>query len=147
MKHLLMTAAVAAALAVPGLSAAQDLPPAVSALGLTDVQVHGKRHADYGRKIHGTLPGGTRVEIELDRNGEIEEVEARGRGLFPIAEIRSLIPEAVQSNSSFPADARVEKIEFEHNGRIEIDGRLANGREFDAEFTADGQLIEFDVDD
>jgi len=40
----------------------------------------------------------------------------------------------------------LEKIEF-GDGRIGIEGRLANGRELDAEFAADGSLLDFDTDD
>lgn len=145
MKRALLTAAVAA-LAFPSLLAAQDLPESVTALGLTDIQFREKPRSEYGRDVHGTLPGGARVEIELDRDDRIEEIEAKGTGLFPVSEIRSLIPAAVLSNSSFPADATLEKIEFERNGRIEIEGRLASGREFEAEFAGDGTLIELDVD-
>jgi len=147
MRKFLIPLTLAASLAVPGVPAAQDLPANVLGIGLTDIQIHEKKQAHYGRTVLGTLPGGTRVEIDLDRHGGIEEVETRGRGLFPIAEIRSLIPDAVATHGSFPADASLEKIEFEHDGRIEMEGRLANGRKFDAEFTASGELIEFDTDD
>lgn len=111
----------------PGLLAAQDLPAAVTALGLTDIEIREKPRAEYGRNVHGTLPGGTRVEVELDRNGEIEEIEARGRGRFPAETVRSLIPAAVLANSSWPADATLEKVEFERGGRIEIEGHLDDG--------------------
>ena len=38
-------------------------------------------------------------------------------------------------------------IEFEDDGRIEIEGRLSDGREFEAEFAADGRVLDFDTDD
>jgi hypothetical protein len=147
MKRILMAAALAATFACPGLLAAQTLPRSISGLGLTDVQIRQKPHIEYGSDVYGTLPGGARVKIELRRNGTIEEIEARGRGLFSVDQIRSLIPAAVLRNSSWPAAATLSKIEFERGGRIEIEGRLADGRKFDAEFAADGRLIDFDTDD
>lgn len=147
MKRLLLSTIVTAGLAITGLAAAQTLPEPVAGLGLTDVEFRQKPRVEYGSYIHGTLPGGARIEIELDRDGAIEEIEARGRGLFPVAEIRSLIPAPVLENVSWPADALLEKIEFERDGRVEIEGRLPDGREFDAEFAADGRLIDFDIDD
>lgn len=146
MKRLLLSIFVAAGIAVPGLAAAQTLPEPVATLGLSDVEFRQKPRVEYGSYVYGTLPGGARIEIELDRDGAIEEIEARGRGLFPVAEIRSLIPAPVLENASWPADAMLEKIEFERNGRLEIEGLLADGREFEAEFAADGRLIDFDID-
>ncbi|KRE00345.1 hypothetical protein ASE63_09780 [Bosea sp. Root381] len=147
MKHVFAVTVLAAAFAYPGMLAAQELPPSISGLGLTDVQIRQKPHVEYGSNVYGTLPGGARIKIELERNGTIEEIEARGRGLFPIDQIRSLVPAPVLKSPSWPADAMLEKIEFERGGRIEIEGRLADGREFDAEFEADGRVIDFDTDD
>lgn len=138
---------IAACLASPGMAVAQGLPQNVTGLGLTDVQIREKPRAEYGRKVHGTLPGGARVEIDLDRNDVIKDIESRGDGFFPVAAVKSLIPAAVAGNASWPADARLEKIEFESAGRFEIEGRLPDGRKFDAEFAADGHLIDFDTDD
>ena len=131
-------------LVLPGMALAQAQDPG-ALLGLTDVQP-GKKPAEYGSDLRGTLPGGAAVKVELDRDGRIEEVEARGAN-FPIAAVDALVPEAVRAHAQWPKDATLEKIEFERDGRIEIDGNLADGREFDAEFSAAGQLIEFDTDD
>lgn len=139
--------AVAACLVTLGSAAAQDLPQSVTDLGVTDIQIHEKPRAEYGRNVLGTLPDGSQVEIDLDRNGVIKEIEARGNGLFPVTAIKSLIPASVAENKSWPADAKLEKIEFESAGRIEIEGRLSDGREFDAEFAVDGLMTDFDTDD
>lgn len=147
MKRIFVAIVLAVTCAFPGMLAAQDLPQSVLGLGLTEVQIRQKPHIEYGRYVYGTLPGGARVKIELEQNGDIEEIEARGRGLFSIDQIRSLVPAPVLGNSSWPAGATLEKIEFERGGRIEIEGRLADGRKFDAEFAADGRLIDFDTDD
>ncbi|MDQ8731076.1 hypothetical protein [Bradyrhizobium sp. LHD-71] len=146
MKYAYPIVVVAACLASLGIAVAQDLPQAVTDLRLTDIQIREKPRAEYGRNVHGTLPGGSRVEIDLDRNGVIKEIESRGDRLFPVATIKSLIPAPVTKNASWPADARLEKIEFESAGRIEIEGRLSDGRKFDAEFAADGLMIDFDTD-
>src|SRR5690606_4763364 len=119
-----------------GVAGAQDLPQSVTGLGLTDIQVRERPRAE-SRHVRGTLPSGTRVEVDLDRNGKIEEIEARGDGLFPISEIVSIVPQAVLDSPTWPADAQLEQIEFKRGGRIEIEGRLADGQEFEAEFSAD----------
>jgi hypothetical protein len=147
MKRVLLMTVLAAALAYTGTLAAQELPQPVTGLGLTDIQIREKPRAEYGRNVYGTLPGGARVKIDLDGKGIIEDIEARGRELFPIAAIRSLVPAEVLKNTSWPADATLEKIEFKRDGRVEIEGRLADGRKFDAEFSADGRLTDFDTDD
>lgn len=147
MKRTFSILAIAACLAIPGVAAAQTLPQAVTDLGLTDIQIREKPQAQYGRRVAGILPSGSRVEVDLNGKDLIEDIESRGNDFFPIAEIRSLVPVAVFQNKSWPADARLEKIEFEIDGRIEIEGRLADGREFDAEFAADGRMLDFDTDD
>lgn len=147
MRYIFPIVVIAACLATPGIAVAQDLPQAVIDLDLTDIQIREKPHAEYGRRVRGTLPSGSRVEVDLDGDEMIEDIEARGNDLFPVEDIHSLIPTPITGNESWPADARLEKIEFESNGRLEIEGRLADGHEFDAEFAADGRLLDFDIDD
>lgn len=147
MRHALSIGIFATCLAIPGITLAQQLPQAVADLGLEDVQIREKQRAEYGSRVRGTLPSGARIEIDLDRDGRIEDIEARGNDLFPVAEIQSLIATAITENSMWPADAQLEEIEFERDGVVDIEGRLANGREFDASFAADGRLLDFDTDD
>lgn len=147
MKHILQSVVIVSGLAIPGFGFAQDLPQAVIDLDLTDIEIHEKPHAEYGRRIRGTLSGGSLIEVDLTGDDMIEDIEARGNDLFPLESIGGLVPAAVAEHESWPADAGLEKIEFESDGRIEIEGRLADGRMFDAEYAADGQLIEFDIDD
>lgn len=146
MKFTFSQLAIVVCLATSGTAVAQDLPQTVTDLGLTDIQIREKPNAKYGRRVGGTLPSGFRVEVDLNGKNEIEDIEARGNELFPVADVRSLIPAPVAKNTSWPNDARLEKIEFEEDGRIEIEGRLSDGREFDAEFAADGRLLDFDAD-
>lgn len=147
MKRTFPAIIVAACLAIPGIAVAQDLPQHVIDLGLTDIEIREKPQAEYGRRVRGVLPDGSQIEVDLDGDDVIEDIEARGNDLFPVAEIHGLIPAPVIENQSWPADARLEKIEFESGGRIEIEGRLADGREFEAEFAADGSMLDFDIDD
>ncbi|WP_295808767.1 hypothetical protein [uncultured Nitratireductor sp.] len=147
MKRVIPGVALSVGLLLSGYAAGQDLPQAVVDLELSDIQIREKPRAEYGRRVRGSLPNGVRVEVDLDGDGIIEDVEARGNGLFPIGEIQSLVPSAISDNASWPTDAQLEKIEFERGGGIEIEGVLADGREFDAEFAADGRMLEFDIDD
>jgi len=147
MKNTLPMLAVAVSLALPGVAAAQDLPRSVTDLGLTDIQIRAKPNPEYGRRVRGNLASGSLVEVDLNGNDVIEDIEARGNDYFPITDIQALIPVPVSGSPQWPADAVLEKIEFESDGRIEIEGRLADGREFDAEFAADGSLLDFDTED
>lgn len=147
MKHILHSVVIMSCLVIPGFGLAQDLPQAVVDLGLTDMEIREKPHAEYGRRIRGALPGGSLIEIDLTGDDVIEDIEARGNDLFPLASIGGLVPTEVAEHETWPADAALEKIEFENDGRIEIEGRLADGRMFDAEYAADGSVIEFDIDD
>src|SRR5690606_10906664 len=115
MKASLLAVALAASITFPAVVAAQDLPQSVTRLGLTDVQIRERPRAEYGRHVRGTLPSGTRVEIDLDRNDAIQEIEARGGELFPIKDIASIVPQPVLDSPTWPADARLESIEFERD--------------------------------
>lgn len=88
----------------------------------------------------------TEVKVELDADGRVEEVEARG-ALYPIAAIEVLGPGAVLAIAQWPKDELFDKVEFERDGRIELDGRLADSQASDAEFGADDRHFEFDIDD
>jgi hypothetical protein len=147
MNRILSILAIAGSLAATDMASAQDLPQSVNDLRLTDIEIREKPVAKYGRRVLGTLPGGARIEIELDGKNAIEDIEARGSGLFPISEIRDLVPAPVRDSPGWPADAQLEKIEFESDGRVEIEGRLVDGREFEAEFSAEGLLLDFDTDE
>ena len=147
MRHTFSSGIFASCLAASGMSIAQELPQADADLGLEDVQIREKQRAEYGSRVRGTLPSGARIEIDLDQDGMIEDIEARGNDLFPVADIQSLIATTITENSMWPADAQLEEIEFERDGIVDIEGRLANGNEFDASFAADGRLLDFDTDD
>lgn len=104
MRRTFLTVAIATCFVSLGGAVAQDLPQTVIDLGLTNIETRMKPRAEYGRNVHGTLPGGSRVEIGLDRNNVIKEIEARGDGLFPISSVQSLAPVSVTKNPSWLAD-------------------------------------------
>lgn len=149
MRYLLPAVAIIS-IAMPNLLATQesptagvsaDVPAVVNQLGLMDIEVHDRKHRH--RNIEGRLPDGTRVEIDLERSGNVEEVEARGRTGFAASAVESIVPAAVREHQSYPADARFHKLELHDGRRVEIEGYRPDGSEFKAEFTADGRLIEF----
>lgn len=149
MRHYLTTAACIATLAafilVPGRGDAQQAPasaaPAVvEQLGLTDIE----RRGDH---ILGRLPDGTRVEVEIDRRGNIEEIEAERGSAFPARAVEALVPAIVRNHPSYPGDASFRKVEFDDDDRIEIYGQWADGRRFEAEFATGGRLIELKIRD
>ncbi len=147
----LLAGVLAAAFVLPSALAAQNAPAdpvaaATELLRLTDVETHGERDGRV-RDIRASLPGGARVDIEFDRSGAVEEVEARGPDRFPIAEVEPLVPAAVRSNANFPTGAVLDKIEINDDGSIELEGFLADGRPFEAEFTAAGEMIGLEIDD
>lgn len=146
MKRLLLATALGGALLMPAIATAQvTLPASVQSLGLSDVEVRPKPREHYGRDILGTLPNGTRVEIELDRNDVVEEVEAVGRDGFPASAVEGLIPEAVRANPAYPGTATFHKLEIDTH-EIEIEGVQADGRPFEAKFRPNGDLLKLEND-
>ncbi|WP_339952211.1 hypothetical protein [uncultured Albimonas sp.] len=137
------TALLAAPLAVLASGGAAADAAIVERLGLTEARFEeDRRNPD----LHGTLPGGVRVEIEFHRDGSLDEIEATGQQPFPAAAIAPALPAAVRSAPDWPADARLWSVEFDADG-VEIEGIDAAGRSFEAEFAPDGRLIDMDVDD
>lgn len=114
----------------------------IGMMGLTDVSVKDKQ-MQHGRELRGRLADGTRIEAEFRSNGELEEIESKD-GSFPISLIGPLLPDAVKANPSFPHGATLRKLEFD--GKIELEGRTADGRRFEAGFSQDGSLLDFDTD-
>ncbi|WP_186424483.1 hypothetical protein [Pannonibacter sp. I15F10I1] len=114
----------------------------IGMMGLTDVSVKDKQ-MQHGRELRGRLADGTWIEAEFRSNGELEEIESKNGG-FPIASVSALLPDAVKANPSFPHGATLRKLEF--GSKIEMEGRTAEGRKFEAEFSSDGTLLEFDLD-
>ncbi|QEW23563.1 hypothetical protein LA6_005800 (plasmid) [Marinibacterium anthonyi] len=140
MKHILTLLLMTAGL--PAL--AKDIPPAISdlisQLDLEAARWHpGDDRADLEGRLHGTW-----VEIDLHRNGTLEEIQAEHDGLIPASAIAVLVPTALRSSPDYPADAFFEKIEFDRDA-FEIRGRTAGGRWFEAKFDGSGHLTKWDI--
>jgi len=151
MRRYLLPAVFAISLIAPQAALAQEapaghrpegMPAVVQQLSLSEASIHPKRRKRSGQEVHGKLPDGTWVEIDLDRNGNVEEVEADGKTGFAANTVEPLAPAAVRNNTSYPADAFFQKLEFNRGNRIEIEGYRRDGTKFEAEFTADGRLLE-----
>ncbi|MAA97242.1 hypothetical protein [Stappia sp.] len=146
MRHLPLALLATLTLVQPAFAQNADTESVIRTLGLSDTSIHPKRERHHGTTIDGRLPGGTRVEVELEGDGSVEEIEARDRQGFSPSAVVSLIPAAVRDNASYPADAMFHKVELDDRDHIEIEGRSADGRLFEAEFARDGRLIEMDYD-
>lgn len=140
MKYLLPVVAL-----VIGLPAvAQDLPSSVSSLSLADMQVEAKRK---GTEITGTLPSGTRIEIELHADGTLKEIETKGQGFFTLTELGDLIPAGLGRLKSIPAYAQLTSLEVERDGSYDLEGYDDQGRDFDAEISPTGDELKYELDD
>lgn len=136
----------AIALILPVAAQAQEMPAHVSdivgKLALTDVQWHpGAHRADAEGRL-----GSAWVELDFDRSGALDEIEAEHGGLFPASAIAAVVPQPLLDNVQYPADAEFSKIEFNRD-KIEIDGRTAAGVWFEAEFSPRGEMLKWDRED
>lgn len=138
---------IATLAALPLAAVAQETPPVIGQLVLTDTEVQTKANPAHGQVIIGTLPDGTRVEVELEGDGTLDEIDAVGRGLFSASLIAAALPQAILGSADWPADALLESADFDRSGAVEIEGVGADGRAFEAEFAADGRLVEMEQDD
>lgn len=127
-----------AAAAMPGAAAA-----VIGKLGLT-----GARYAPdpKGPDLYGALPGGVAVAIDFHPDDSLEEIESEGPTGFPAAEIAPALPAALLASPDWPKDALLWSVEFKDR-RIEVEGEDPEGREFKAEFTAGGRLLEMKLED
>ena len=144
---------LAIALGLPGIASAQsDVDPVYtnkaeelrSSLSLTDVVLRVK--GDHGAALEGVLPDGSAIEIELSKDGRVEEIDSRSAEGFTPNSVSSLIPAAIFSEPRFPKEMRLDKIDYD-DGIMEIDGRDSLGKEFEAEFTYEGKLLDIDIDE
>ncbi|WBU63760.1 hypothetical protein [Paracoccus aerodenitrificans] len=119
------------------------LDSTAQALSLTDVQ---KRSEDrHVPDLQGRLPGGAMIEVDFNRDGSVEEIEARNSGLAPVSEVSAVLPEALLNADRFPADGRFEKIELDKDG-FEFEGQDASGNWVEAEYGPDGQLRDWETE-
>lgn len=140
-------AAIALAAAIGGAALAQDatpaaspeLPEALSALNLTNIEVEtGKRG---GTKVEGDLPGGGEIEAMIDPDGNLMMVRSDEAAL-PQSLIDALLPENLRSNEILPQFAVIEAVGG-REGNFMIGGRDSDGEEIRAGFDEDGRLMRF----
>lgn len=123
--------------------AAEDHPPLVEELGLTGAETVSVG-AD-GRHVTGALPGGQRVELDFNAEGALEDIEAEGDEGFPAEAVAAAVPEAIRANPDYPADALFDELDLDDGG-LELEGTRGDGQRFEAEFAADGQLLEMKME-
>lgn len=139
-------AIVALGCALGGAALAQDaaqMPAWLQGLDLQNLQTEAKRHG--GQEIEGRLPGGGKIEVKLDRDGNPVEIEADDVPL-PQQVIDAVLPDAVRGHEAMGLFARIQDIKTER-GRIEIEGYQQNGDDLELEFDAEGRLVAIDADD
>ena len=114
---------------------------AAETLGLTDTTVQPEAR---GPDLIGTLPGGAQVELDFHQGGSVEEIEAAENSYAPIAEVTDLLPDVLKDAERFPADGEFESIDLDNDG-FDIEGRDADGTRFEAEYDAEGALLEWEA--
>lgn len=118
--------------------AATDLPAALQALKLTDIEI---KDGPRGRKVEGDLPGGGEIEAFVDREGRIVMVDADDAGV-PQSLIEALLPQAVRDSAILQQFSVIEKVGG-RDGRFMVGGEDAGGEDLRAGFDQDGQLLRF----
>ncbi|WP_141150621.1 hypothetical protein [Martelella alba] len=143
-KNSVIAAAVFAFLpltfAASGASAMDDgVASAIQSLGLTDISQQYRNV--QGVAFRGILPDGTPVRVNLDRNGDITEVEARDKLGFEARQVEAIVPEAVQANPAYPAQAKIWKLELHDGELVAIKGYIPGTSAVDAEFGPNGDAV------
>ncbi|MHC9237820.1 hypothetical protein ACX9MO_19530 [Pseudooceanicola sp. 502str34] len=128
---------------------ATDHEPLVEAaaakLGLTEIRIFPK--GPHMPDLHGRLPDGIEVEVDVRRDGSIEEIETEERAGFTLGSVESLLHPDMLTGAPWGPEARFYKIEFDDDGEIEIEGIDGKSRRFEAEYGRGGRLREFKYDD
>ncbi|WP_157018887.1 hypothetical protein [Mesorhizobium xinjiangense] len=122
-----------------------ELPAALRGLGL---EIVGSRDWPYGKREFLTrLADGTRIEIEVDRDGHVREIEAEGRrAVMPTTFLERVMPDSIARHPQLQNLSGLRKIEISDDGEVEIEGFSASGGEIEAEFDRLGRLVDFDLD-
>ncbi|MCA0920915.1 hypothetical protein [Pseudooceanicola nanhaiensis] len=121
------------------------LEAAAAKLKLTEVRIFEK--GSHMPDLHGRLPDGSEVEVDVRRDGSIEEIETESRGGFSPDSIAVLLHPDMLTGAPWGPDARFYKVEFDEDGEIEIEGIDGKSRRFEADYGRGGRLSEFKYDD
>lgn len=128
-----------AALAQDTAPASTDLPAALKALNLSDIEIDsGKRG---GRKIEADLPGGGEIDAFVDPEGALRMVRTEDAAV-PQALIDELLPQAVRGNDILSQFAVIEAVGG-RDGHFMVVGTDADGEKLRAAFDADGRMVRF----
>lgn len=133
-------------LAAPALAqdaAAPDLPAALNALNLQNVEIDQTRRG--GRKVEGDLPDGGEIDAFIDSQNNVMMVEADDVAM-PQSLVEALLPQAVRDNDIMSQFAIIDRIGG-RDGRFMVGGENADGQELRAGFDADGRLLRFGGED
>lgn len=115
--------------------------PVLSLFGsITDI----KQRPDHV-EIEGRQPTGAEIEARFDLQNALIGVEV-DEGAIPAELVAALLPQAVRDNEVIGQFGRIDEIE-NRNGRIEVEGRAADGERMRADFDADGRVLRFGRDD
>lgn len=154
MKRIFVAALLAASLGMAGAATAQTSADGHKAsahhvaeqIGVRNLTIKDFVIRDFGYIATGELADGTVIGLIFDGKDRLSEVKARGLGkTFPAGVVRSLVPQAVLANPSWPADGQLTSVRFEPTDQIKVQGRLADGRDVHAVFTSGGDIITFDA--
>lgn len=115
--------------------------PAMALFGsITDI----KQRPDHV-EIEGRQSTGAKIEARFDRQNALVGIEV-DEGAIPAELVAALLPQAVRDAEVIGQFARIVEIE-NRNGRIEVEGRDANGERMRADFDADGRVLRFGRDE
>lgn len=154
LKSSVAAVALAAVMAVPMVSLAQDaapeapaaaqtaapvaLPSALSVDGLSDVtQTRGK----YGVRVQGKLPDGQDFTAGLDAQGALRMI--RTEGVLPQAMLDAALPDTVRQAPMLAQVAQVKGLMLSDQRGSMVMGQDSDGQPVMAAFSAQGELMRF----
>lgn len=130
------------AAAAETLPASAELPEALTALGLQNIEIETKRAGL--REIEGRTADGVKIEAMIGINGEVLAIEADD-GVLPASLVEQLLPQALRDHQAMALFATIDEIK---RGRdhIEVKGEQQNGEDVEARFDSQNALIGIEVD-
>lgn len=118
---------------------ASDLPEALSALDLQDLEIDQTRRG--GRRVEGELPGGGEIMAMIDAENALMMVKAEDAAL-PQSVIDALLPQSARDNEIIAQFSVIDAVGG-REGRVMVGGQDADGDDIRASFDEDGRLVRF----